>query len=214
MVEYLKIMHRNYLCYLMLPVMALAFIFDHAISSLMYLVGYDPHGVSYLPFVSEQYRYLKDAKNIVGLSVDPFHVFELFIWMAAITSILRIGIGISFFLRHAGDISLRQKLGISGSAASAWGLFALGGMIMIGASVMQFSSGPLLVQPLLVYSPKSFIGLETYVFFVGSLAFADSILFFSCTEVSKCAAGAAPDLVPSGKLDSRLRGNERRMLHH
>jgi hypothetical protein len=174
-VEHLKMMRRRYLSYLALPIVVLAFIFDHTVSSFMYSVGYDPHGTSYLPFVSEQYRYLKDVKNIVGLSADPFHVFELFILLAALTNILRIGIGV-FLLLHSDDVRSRLSLGLSRTAASAWGLFALGGMCMVGVSVIRISSGPLLMQNLLDYSPKGFVGLETYAFFISSLFVGDSIL--------------------------------------
>lgn len=79
---------------LILAFIVLAFTYDHAVSDVMYALGYDRNKISNFWFLRNQYGYLNDVKHAAGLTPDTFHVFELFVWAMIPLNLARIAKGI------------------------------------------------------------------------------------------------------------------------
>jgi hypothetical protein len=162
-----------------LVLIVFCFFFDHSVSELMSAFGYDDTRVSNIWFLRDQYEYLKNSEHVTDLDSDPFHVYELFVWFMIPLNVVRLLHGI-FFLGYSDDVwSKWTKRDLSGGKYVI-GLFAFSiaglSFLIFNAKLVKLSGEPLLMQHLLAYSPKAFVGLEAYVFCIGSLLFADAIL--------------------------------------
>ena len=152
----------------------LAFTFDHAVSEILYALGYDRNKISNIWFLRSQYAYLADVKHVAGLTVDPFHVFELFIWAMILLNLARVAKGI-FFLGYADDVR-SPWVNLSGGAYVLY-LF-LFSSACLAAIILIPDSSQRIFSPGLAPSANAAIGVEAWAFCVGTLFFADAILGF------------------------------------
>jgi hypothetical protein len=153
-----------------LAIIVLAFTFDHAVSDVMYALGYERSKISNFWFLRNQYEYLTDFKHVSGLA-DSFHVFELFVWAMIPLNLARVAKRI-VFLGYADDVRSPWNKNLSGGAY----VFAL----------FLFSSG-CLAAPLFARdfskaffapSPKVMIALEAWYFCICSLLLANAVIGF------------------------------------
>lgn len=159
---------------LILVFIMLGFTYDHAVSDVMYALGYDRHKISNLWFLRNQYEYLTDVKHVAGLTSEPFHVFELFVWAMIPVNLVRVLKGI-FPLGYADDVRSPWNRNLSGGAY----IFAL--FLFFSACLalplfardfskeFQFFPGP---------SAKAAIALEAWYFCVCCLFLADAVVGF------------------------------------
>lgn len=157
-----------------LPFVALAFACDHTVSNLMYALGYDRNNVSYFWFLRNQYEYLTEVKHVPGLTPDPFHVFELFVWMMIPLNLVRIAKGI-FFMGYADDVRSPWTENLSGGPYVLF-LFAFS---LLGLAFPLFAPDfSKEFQIFFVPSVTAAITLEAWYFCIFSLFLADSVVYF------------------------------------
>jgi hypothetical protein len=145
-----------------LPFIALAFMSDHAVSNLMYALGYDRNKVSYFWLLRNQYEYWTEVKHLSGLTPYPFHVFDLIVWAMIPVNLLRIAKGI-FFMGYADDVRSPYTENISGGPyvlfLFAFSLFGFVPPLFISDFAKEF-------QILFVLFPSAAFALEAWYFCV------------------------------------------------
>ena len=150
------------------------FTYDHAVSDVMYALGYDHNKISNIWFLRNQYAYLIDVKHVAGLTPDSFHVFELFVWAMIPLNLARVAKGV-FPLGYADDVRSPWTPSLSGGAY----VFYLFLFSSVGLAITIFASDfSKAIPALLAPSPKAVIGVEAWFFCVGSLFFADAVVAF------------------------------------
>jgi len=154
-----------------LAFIVLAFSFDHAVSDVMSALGYERNKISNIWFLRNQYAYWADVKHVSGLA-DSFHVFELFVWAMLPLNLARVAKN-TVFLGYADDVRSPWNENVSGGAFVL--LVFLCSLIFLAATVFlpDFSKA---LPPSLVPYPKAVIGLQAWIFCVGSLLFGNGVL--------------------------------------
>lgn len=157
---------------LILAFIVLAFTYDHAVSDVMYALGYDRNKISNFWFLRNQYGYLNDVKHAAGLTPDPFHVFELFVWAMIPLNLARIAKGI-FFLGYADDVRSPRYKNLSGGAYVFF-LFMFSLVCLAPPLFGRDFSREFFFAP----SAKAAIALEAWYFCICCLFLADAVVGF------------------------------------
>lgn len=159
---------------LILVFIVLAFTFDHTVSDVMHTLGYDRNKISNFWFLRNQYEYLADVKHVAGLTPDPFHVFELFVWAMIPLNLARIAKGI-FFLGYADDVRSPWNKNLSGGAYVLALFLFFSACLAAPLFGRDFSKEFQLLPGL---SPKAAIALEAWYFCICCLFLADAVIGF------------------------------------
>jgi hypothetical protein len=157
-----------------LPFIALAFTFDHAVSNLMYALGYERNKIANFWFLRNQYEYLTEVKHVPGLAPDPFHVFELFVWAMIPLNLVRVAKGI-FFMGYADDVRSPWTENLSGGP---YVLFLFAFTLICLAFPLFAPDFSKEFRMFFVPFPTAAIALEAWYFCICCLFLADSIVCF------------------------------------
>jgi hypothetical protein len=148
----------------------LAFTFDHAVSDVMFALGYDRSKISNIWFLRNQYEYLTDVKHVSGLA-DSFHVFELFVWAMIPLNVARVAKRI-VFLGYADDVRSPWNKNLSGGAyVFAMFLFS-SACLALPLFARDFS------KEFFAPSSKGAIALEAWYFCICCLFLANAVIGF------------------------------------
>jgi hypothetical protein len=157
-----------------------AFVFEKGLLRLIDPIFFDGTKVSHFKFLQDQYEFLQSKHPVDIVSPGDFHLFEMFICMASIVSLLRLLTGVGsrpVLLSSRTKLDNLKSRGMTTSSAIGSCLFGASVAILLSLNFKLISSSQVLF--LMDQSPRIFVAFIAFIFCGGVIFFAEGLLLLT-----------------------------------
>ncbi|HZQ12987.1 MAG TPA: hypothetical protein VFB31_09275 [Pseudolabrys sp.] len=160
-----------------MPLLAIViFIIDKWLAQVLYAFGYDETATPHLGFVRRQYEFISGRFPSADVKLYDFHLFEMIVWLVLATTCLRIVAGLCPLRNFDARAVLKKKNRSPLAGFLSWVLIT-GYVLYLSLVTPEHFAGPITLQALAQYSPRTFIAFEVFVFCCSALVFAEGFIF-------------------------------------